>query len=1055
MKICHLSDIHIKNLKYHDVYEKVFQQLYSSLRDEKVDNIILCGDIAHTKTNISPEFVQIAGRFFSELASIAPLYIILGNHDGNLKNLDRQDAITPIVEALNNSNIFLLKRSGERNIDDKVTLNVLSIFDRDNWVKPSDPSKINIALYHGAIEGSKTDTGWSMKDTDDNISIFDDFDFAFLGDIHKQQYLRYKPCKGSKVELKPSVAYCGSLIQQNFGEELNKGILIWDIKEKDVFDVKSVYFENPNPFITLEMEKFDLDQNIKDNSYIRLILNEYHSKDEVQKIQDTLNTKYNPRSVIITNKHSKDVENKIEQSETSKAKVNLRDNNVQQELIKEFLASENLTEDQINEVLEINSKYNLESEINDGVARNIKWSLESFKWDNLFNYKEGNSIDFSNLNGIVGIFGKNYSGKSSIIDSLLYTIFNSTSKKIRKNYDVVNEKKKSGKGEIVISFEKNNGFVISRETEKNIKKTKGKLVEESKTELELSMYNGTDFSPFNGIDRGETDKQIRQLIGTLEDFCNTSLSTQHGSLDFINEGSTKRKEILANFLDLQIFESKHKPANQYANELKTLIKKTDKDYAKLIADAQTKQEFAEAKLSNTKEELDLLRSRQEDIQLKISKLDSDISKVDKPIDVISVSSKHDRLKSELKSVDAKIARCAEDIKTHEVTIQKIKDVLEKINVKQLQEKQEASKKILREVDAILSDKRIKSNNLSIHKKTSQLLDLAACGKDKYNECHFKKNALESMQEISIVDMALKLLDDKENDLRSQLEALDLEKTNEYLDKVKKLNDKLFGETNNLSQLLKELSTLEKNKSQLELQISENDKYIKLYEDNKDLYDNTAYLKNSKVLLEEDKHTIAYNIKVLENEYKDAIRNVAEIEAQVKNYDSDARYLEAIKKEYSAYELFLKCTHNNGIPFELIKKTLPVLNDEINNLLVNIVDFQAFFENEDGKLEIYIKHPNSVQRSIENCSGAEKSLVAMAIRLALIKCGSLPVSDIFILDEPATSLDSDHIDSFISVLEMIKTQFKTVLLITHLDTLKDSVDKIIEIKKDDEGFAYIN
>jgi exonuclease SbcC len=80
---------------------------------------------------------------------------------------------------------------------------------------------------------------------------------------------------------------------------------------------------------------------------------------------------------------------------------------------------------------------------------------------------------------------------------------------------------------------------------------------------------------------------------------------------------------------------------------------------------------------------------------------------------------------------------------------------------------------------------------------------------------------------------------------------------------------------------------------------------------------------------------------------------------------------------------------------------------------------------------------------------------MAIRLALIKCGSLPVSDVFILDEPATSLDAEHLDSFIKVLEMIKSQFKIVLLITHLDTLKDSVDKIIEIQKDEEGFAYIN
>ena len=110
MKFAHIADVHIKNLKYHDIYEDIFQQLYRRLEEEKVHKIIICGDIAHTKTNISPEFVQIAGRFFTELADIAPLYIILGNHDGNLKNLDRQDAITPIVEALNIPDIHLIKK---------------------------------------------------------------------------------------------------------------------------------------------------------------------------------------------------------------------------------------------------------------------------------------------------------------------------------------------------------------------------------------------------------------------------------------------------------------------------------------------------------------------------------------------------------------------------------------------------------------------------------------------------------------------------------------------------------------------------------------------------------------------------------------------------------------------------------------------------------------------------------------------------------------------------------------------------------------------------------
>ena len=58
-----------------------------------------------------------------------------------------------------------------------------------------------------------------------------------------------------------------------------------------------------------------------------------------------------------------------------------------------------------------------------------------------FNYGEGNSIDFSKLEGIVGIFGKNYSGKSSIVDTLLYTMYNKTSKSIKKSYNIINQNK--------------------------------------------------------------------------------------------------------------------------------------------------------------------------------------------------------------------------------------------------------------------------------------------------------------------------------------------------------------------------------------------------------------------------------------------------------------------------------------------------------------------------------------------------------------------------------------------------------------------------------------
>ena len=88
MKIAHISDTHIRNFERFDQYKAVFSSLYSILREKEVDYIIHTGDIAHKKTNISPEFVELCSDFLKNLEAIAPTYIILGNHDGNLRNSD-------------------------------------------------------------------------------------------------------------------------------------------------------------------------------------------------------------------------------------------------------------------------------------------------------------------------------------------------------------------------------------------------------------------------------------------------------------------------------------------------------------------------------------------------------------------------------------------------------------------------------------------------------------------------------------------------------------------------------------------------------------------------------------------------------------------------------------------------------------------------------------------------------------------------------------------------------------------------------------------------------
>ena len=424
MKFAHIADTHIRNLKYHYEYKQVFKQLYKELKQQKVDYIIHCGDIAHTKTQISPEFVEMTTDFFRNLADIAPTYIILGNHDGNLKNSDRQDALTPIADALAHPNLHLLKNSGETILDDTFTLNVLSVFDEDNWTLPSNTDKINIALYHGSISGCKTDIGWTMEYGENDISIFDKFDFALLGDIHKTNQI---------LDEEKRIRYAGSTVQQNHGETNDKGFLIWNIEGKDNFTCKHHVLLNPKPFVTVVLTpagRIPKGVNAPEGARLRLVTNNNLPLDKLRKAMDVAKSRFKPEVVTFLNRSAGE-RGSVEELTGGLIKEDLRDITVQEEFICEYLKDYEPDEDILEKVFEINRRFSTLAEQDEEITRNIKWRLDKFEWNNLFNYGEDNSIDFTNKNGIVGIFGKNFSGKSSIVDGLLYTLFNSTSKNDR------------------------------------------------------------------------------------------------------------------------------------------------------------------------------------------------------------------------------------------------------------------------------------------------------------------------------------------------------------------------------------------------------------------------------------------------------------------------------------------------------------------------------------------------------------------------------------------------------------------------------------------------
>ena len=113
VKLAHTADVHWRGLSRHDEYREVFSAFVKDCKKNKVDHIFVGGDIFHTKTTgISPEYIEQLTWWLTSMAQVAPVHLILGNHDGNLTNLSRPDAVSPIVQAINNPNIHLYKKSG-------------------------------------------------------------------------------------------------------------------------------------------------------------------------------------------------------------------------------------------------------------------------------------------------------------------------------------------------------------------------------------------------------------------------------------------------------------------------------------------------------------------------------------------------------------------------------------------------------------------------------------------------------------------------------------------------------------------------------------------------------------------------------------------------------------------------------------------------------------------------------------------------------------------------------------------------------------------------------
>jgi len=612
-KFAHFADVHWRGLTRHKEYRRSFEDAFKKIREENVDGIFIVGDIVHSKTQgISPELIDNLCWWFNEMASISPVYVTLGNHDGLIMNKDREDAISPILRAINNPNIFLSKHSEVFSIGSDIAVTNFSCFDEENWknFKPKR-GKINIALFHGAVTGSETDISWEL-DGEVDEGFFKGFDFAFLGDIHKHQYL----------DKEKRIAYCGSTIQQNFGEDPGKGFMIWEIESKKKFTSRHVEVFHDMPYVTVDWkgsvgDTLDEAERFPDNSRFRIRTNVPISQGEIKQIYSALK-EFKSASEIVMKQDLEKPDLVLEQT-TLKKKMNLRDPGSVSLMIKEYFAKAGLNE-RFNLKLEelVHKFWKHVSKVE--APQSGQWSIRSLEFDNLFGYGKGNKINFDELDGITGIFGKNRIGKSSICGAVMYTLFNTTDRGTISNLHVINSRKGHCKATAVIS-KRGKYYKIERQSIKKESRS-GNLSVSTQLNLFEIDQTGNIIRDLCGEQRRETEKILKNLVGNAEDFLLTSFASQGAMNAFISQKASSRKSVLSNFLDLDVFDQLNDAAKIESSGIKQLIKNAlDRDYDLSIVETKNKLSAKSAERDSLHDSLELLRSRIRDLDLNLETRD--------------------------------------------------------------------------------------------------------------------------------------------------------------------------------------------------------------------------------------------------------------------------------------------------------------------------------------------------------------------------------------------------------------------------------------------------
>ena len=1026
--IHHISDIQIRNLKRHKEYEQVFEGLYKEVKKNPNNAVsYIGGDIAHSKTEMSPELVDQLSRLFKNLADICPLIIIAGNHDCNLNNLNRLDVLTPIVENLNHPNLHYLKRTGIYTCADTDFI-VWDVWDKEkDYIRAKDVpgDRTKVVLYHGTVDRSETDLGFKLP-SKIKMSMFKGYDLGLLGDIHKRQHL-------NKEE---TISYCGSLVQQNHGEDIGKGYLLWDVPKR-----KSEYIEIHNDFgyytINIDNGKLPDLSDLPNKPRVRVRVSNTKPA-QLKKLMTKVQKMAKIQESVITRVDGLSTE-KIRDKKINIGDVNNPD--YQYDLVSEYLKNNYIVDDdtmiKIKDILKELNQVIPEADI----QRNISWKLKQFEFSNLFSYGEDNVVDFTKLNGMIGLFAPNASGKSALLDALCFNLFDVSSRSYKAD-NIINKSKNNL--HCKVNFEIDGiDYFIEKKGKKNLR------TGHVKVDIDFWMVDETgEHVSLNGDQRRTTQKNIQRVIGGFDDFILTSMSSQNDSTVFINKTQKERKELLSQFMGLKIFDTLYQQAAEDIKEVNTLLNDFKKaDYDKELAQITDDLILLEGKEGEFKNDESDLKKQTKHVLNEIKNQTKRLKPVDDSLKSIEeLEEQHTKLTTLSENVKHKLSEYETEQFDFERAVQEIENKIVIYKQDGVEENYYKLEKLEEERD--LFQVEIDKLKIEVRSKLDKIEKLGNLTHDE--DCEhcmsnpFTLDAIETKKNLNKDKLLAQQYVQKKQNMEDEIQKMfkvrafkkDLDELEGKLNEKQRYQDNITSNINITKEKQKNITTqFNLIKSDMERAKSQEQNVI---------FNQQVEVEIDK--LQNNSDDLDYQLDTLNSKITNLHGEIQVLKTKENQINSNINKVEELEDSHQAYQFLLEAIKRDGVPYDLISKSLPTVEGAVNDILAQIVDFSIIF-NMDGKvIDTHIVYDDDRVWPLELSSGMERFISSLAIRVGLMNVSNLPRSNFLAIDEGWGTMDSDNLNSVAQLFQYLKSEFQFSLVVSHIETMRDFVDTLLEIKK---------